>query len=285
VTAVARQPASTVASPAATAKLDYGAAFAQSRNLWEFAHRILPAARAGDADAQFYLSKALEQCARDNKMFYQRRGLPLTSDQGIQWALQRHLSLDVAQAVYERCHEFLEQDASAVSELGDSNDWLQQATHAGQPLAQAATAMKLFLQQILQNIQIANGVSNPDARAPIKSEQSPVSLLREAVESRNPEVLFAIGEAQGFLGAFNREATVNQLAWWLVACRRGLDCSANAEWIKVACANDARCASFTDPSAFVRAHAGDDWDNVEQLAGEIDAKLDAGRWDELGLGF
>jgi hypothetical protein len=85
-----------------------------------------------------------------------------------------------------------------VSELGDSNDWLEQATHAGQPLAQAATATKLF---------------------------------------------------------------------------------------KVACANDARCASFTDPSDFVRTVAGDDWDTVEELAGEIDAKLDAGRWDELGLGF
>jgi hypothetical protein len=228
VIAAARQPASTLAN-AATAKLDYRAAFAQSRNLWEFARRILPAAKAGDADAQCYLSKALEQCARDNRMFYQRRGVTLTSDQGIQWALQRHLSLDVAQAVYERCHEFLEKDASAVSELGDSNDWLEQATHAGQPLAQAATATKLFMQQTLQNIQIANGISNPDAPAPIKSDQSAVRLLRQAVESRNPEVLFTIGEAQGFLTAFNGEATKNELAWWLVACRRGLDCSANAE--------------------------------------------------------
>jgi hypothetical protein len=58
VIAAARQPASTVPNAVATAKLDYGAAFAQSRNLWEFAHRILPAAKAGDADAQFYLSKA-----------------------------------------------------------------------------------------------------------------------------------------------------------------------------------------------------------------------------------
>jgi hypothetical protein len=261
-------------------------AFAQSRNLWEFAHRILPAARAGDADAQFYLSKALEQCARDNKMFYQRRGVRLTSDQGIQWALQRHLSLDVAEAVYEHCHEFLEQDAPTVSELGDSNDWLEQATHAGQPLAQADTAMKLLMQQVLQNSQAAIGISSsPDAPTPIKSDQSPVSLLREAVESRRPEVLFTIGEAQCLLRGFNQQATTHQFAWWLVACRRGLDCSANAEWVKVACANDARCASFTDPSDFVRIHAGDDWNNVEQLAGEIDTKLDAGRWNELGLGF
>jgi hypothetical protein len=144
--------------------------------------------------------------------------------------------------------------------------------------------MKLFMKRVLQNSQVAIGISSsPDAPAPIKSGQGPVSLLREAVESRRPEVLFTIGEAQGLLRGFNQEASTRQFAWWLVACRRGLDCSANAEWVKVACANDARCASFTDPSDFVRTHAGDDWDNVEQLAGEIDAKLDAGRWDELAI--
>jgi hypothetical protein len=105
------------------------------------------------------------------------------------------------------------------------------------------------------------------APAPIKSNQSPVRLLREAVESRDPEVLFTIGEAQGFLTAFNGEATKNELAWLLVACRRGLDCSANAEWVKVACANDSGCASFTGPAtsyALKQGTTGTMWGSVRE---------------------
>jgi len=34
----------------------------------------------------------------------------------------------------------------------------------------------------------------------------------------------------------------------------------------------------------VRKLAGDQWPVVQQRAQEISAKLDAGRWDELGLG-
>ena len=272
---------------ASVSSIDYKNSFAGARSYWNYAHKILPAAKMGDADAQFYLSRALQRCSQDNKMYFQRRGEPLALDQGLQWALERHLSIDVAQAVYDRCHEFQEHDTE---DLGSASDWLARATAAGQPLAQAATALQLFTQQVLQNIQAtrsAGAAANPDAPPAIDSQQTPRQLLRMAVESRDPEVLFSIGEAQGYLKSPNTEATdptVNQFAWWLVACERGLDCSANAEWVKVACANDARCASFTSPSDLVRTLSGDNWDNVEQLAQQISAKLDASQWDELGIG-
>jgi len=259
--------------------VDYKTLLAASNNYWDYAHKILSAAIAGDANAQFYLSRVLERCSQDNKMYFQRRGVTLAEDQGLQWALQRHLSLDIAQAVYDRCHQFQDSDAR---DLGDTNDWLARATATGQPLAQATTALKLFVQLTLQSFQRAGAVANPDAPPAIDSQQDSRELLRAAVKSKDPEVLFSIGEAQGYLDA--PDPTGSQFAWWLVACKRGLDCSANAEWVKIACANDPRCASFTDPSDLVRTLSGDDWNNIEQLAYEISTKLDAGQWDELNLG-
>jgi hypothetical protein len=80
--------------------------------------------------------------------------------------------------------------------------WVAQATAAGQPLAQADTALKLFTQQALQATRLAGAAPNPGAPPTIDSQQSPRQLLRMAVESRDPEVLFTIGEAQGYLHWF-----------------------------------------------------------------------------------
>jgi hypothetical protein len=260
---------------------DYKKMYSDSHNYWDLVHVLLPAAKAGDADAQYYLATALSRCNQDNRMFFQRRGETLTVAEGIEWAEQRHLSIDIAQLVYDRCHDFLTRDAA---DLGAANDWLERASAAGQPLAQADMALKLGSQEILRDAQRAGGAPNPDAPASVQSDQDMSSLLRQAVESRDPHVLFDIGSAQGFLSQGETQRTVNQFAWWLVACERGLDCSANSEWVKIACSGDPRCASFTDPSDFVRTLSGNNWDSISERAKDIDAKLDAGQWDDLGLG-
>ena len=116
---------------------DYKKEFASSDNYWEFAHAILPAAKAGNADAQFYLYRVLERCDEYNRMYFQHRGQRLALDQGLQFAVQRHLSIDVAQSVFDRCHLFQESD---LTELGSATDWLERATDAGHPLAEVITA-------------------------------------------------------------------------------------------------------------------------------------------------
>ena len=112
-------------------------------------------------------------------------------------ALQRRFfrSMDVAQAVGL---------TTDVTSFGSTTReiWVAQATAAGQPLAQADTALKLFTQQALQATRLAGAAPNPDAPPTIDSQQSPRQLLRMAVESRDPEVLFTIGEAQGYLHWF-----------------------------------------------------------------------------------
>ncbi|HTV94780.1 MAG TPA: hypothetical protein VME42_02230 [Steroidobacteraceae bacterium] len=258
----------------------YKTAFAESNNYWAYAHEILPAAKAGDPDAQFYLSRLLEKCDQDNKMFFQHKGQKLTLDEGLQFAVQRHLSMASAQSVFEKCHEFQENDPA---ELGSAAAWLAKATDAGQPLAQATTASKILMQELMQRFSQASGAPNPNASDVIESNTDPRELLRLAVESKDPEVFFSIGDVQTLLDPTNTDASTNRLAWWLVACERGLDCSANADWVKNTCASDPQCASVDSPRDFVRTLAQDSWPDVEQRAREISAKLDAGKWDELGI--
>jgi hypothetical protein len=262
--------------------LDYRRKLADSSNYWDLAHEILPSAKAGDRDAQFFLSRVLERCAMDNKMFFRRRGQTLTLDAALQWAAERKLSIDVVQSTYDHCHEFLEGDAS---KFGDPTEWLAGATDAGQPLAQATTASKLLMKNSMVLGAASAGVATEQLSLPqVKSEADPRDLLRAAVASRDPEVLFTIGELQGLLNPANMNDTTDQYAWWLVACQRGFDCSANGEWMRN-CANlDADCASAGGPSEAVQRFAGDQWPEVQQRASEISEKLDAGRWSDLGLG-
>lgn len=44
---------------------------------------------------------------------------------GCRLAVKRHLLIEVAQSVYEKCHEFQEND---LAELGSATDWLAKAT-------------------------------------------------------------------------------------------------------------------------------------------------------------
>ena len=52
-------------------------------------------------------------------MYFKHRGETLGLDQGLQWALQQRLSMDVAQAVYDRCHEFQEHDSGDLGSAGN----------------------------------------------------------------------------------------------------------------------------------------------------------------------
>jgi hypothetical protein len=260
---------------------NYKKLFAESHDYWDYAHKILPAAKAGNADAQFYLSRAIGRCDEENKMYFQHGGRRLTLDEGLQFAVQRHLPIETAQSVFEKCHSFQDNDST---ELGSAADWLAKATAAGQPIAQSTTASQMMAQEIQQDFSKAAGVPNPDTTIPIQNKADPRELLRAAVESKDPEVLFDIGEAQAFLDPANNDNNTVRFAWWLVACQRGLDCSANAEWVKNSCAGDPQCASANSPSDLVRSLAGDRWSDVEQRAQQISAKLDAGQWDDVGLG-
>jgi hypothetical protein len=108
----------------------------------------------------------------------------------------------------------------------------------------------------------------------------PRELLRAAVKSLDPQVLDTIGRVQLLLNLSNPDSNIEYFAWTYVACQRGLNCSPTSHWAQD-CPNN--CNAST-PASVMMGWSGSDWPAVQQRADEINAKLDAGQWDELGLG-
>ena len=267
--------------PREKASLSYRREYKASQNYWALAHSLLPAAKAGDADAEFYLSKVLERCADENRMYFERKGRRLSLDEGLRYAVARHLSIETAQSVFDRCHEFQTEDAA---DLGSSATWLAAATDAGQPSAQATMAMKILLHDQMVNFARSGGVPDSGNLEAVGNGADPRQLLRSAVKSKDPEILFTIGDVQGLLHPAAGDVKAAQLTWWLVACQRGLDCTVNAEWVQNSCAGNPACASANSPTELVRRLAGDQWPEVEERAQRLGTLLDTDQWDALDLG-
>jgi hypothetical protein len=116
------------------------------------------------------------------------------------------------------------------------------------------------------------------------------------LETKDPAALFVAGMALSALDELNNprlndahvqgERNKNKLAWWLLACNRGYDCSENAPWFGAICASDPHCQTGqTTAVEYIHQTAQDlRYTNLEQRAEELDAKLDAGAWGDLGLG-
>src|SRR5664279_5335095 len=109
--------------------------FSVSRNHLVCTRQVLPAAQAGNADAQFYLYRVLDYCQHEYPMYFVRRSRQLTYDEAVQWAYQRHLSIQVAQAVNEKCADLKMSDMAS---FGSSDEWLMNAAKQKQPLAESS---------------------------------------------------------------------------------------------------------------------------------------------------
>ena len=260
---------------------DYPALLKASHDHWAFAERILPAARAGDANAQLYLWKALDECAQDNHRLFERRGQVLTLEQSLQQPSNRVVPPDLIRRQYAQCHKFLTNDTS---EFGNTAGWLAAATDSRQPVAQAITASQSLMQQSADELALAAGVPNPSDQPPVVSAMGPRELLLEAVQSRDPEVLFWIGDMQQLLDPASSDTSINRYAWMLLACQGGFDCTNSAQWVELNCGSEATCSSLTGPTDYIQHLSGANWPAVQQRAQDISAKLNAGQWDALGLG-
>jgi hypothetical protein len=261
-------------SEKASTSADYKKSFADARDYSDYAHQILPAARAGNADAQLFLFKVLDFC--DHPGYFELNGGKFrTLDEAIRFAAAIPAPIEPVQLMYDRCHQFFNQQGHA--ELGNAMDWLAQATAAGQPVAQATTAQLRMGQDDLKQYVKAGASPTELTTAPlIGGAADPRGLLRAAVESRDPEVIFDIGTVQGDLNpSLSRtDQIIHQIAWMYLACQRGLDCPANGQGRKGDWGSVDNLMSM----------AKDNWPAAQQLAQQINAKLDAGQWDELGLG-
>ena len=267
----------------ATSK-SYKQQFQSARDYWALAKSILPAAKAGDPDAQFYLYQIDRACHVPRAALIAPHGTLVSLDEALQSAASWGVRVkpEEVQALYEQCGHFYENDRS---ELGSPRDWLQRATDGGQPIAQATTASLRLLQDQQKLMTKAGQPPMGDASLPpIGGDTDPRDLIRMAVESKDPEVLSLISSLQSMLHPESSadQRNLDSLAWQYIACQRGLDCSYYGDPVPLPCAaSSANCATVP---ARLMSWSNNNWAPVQDRVQEISHELDAGQWDQaLGL--
>jgi hypothetical protein len=257
----------------------------RSTNYDQVAHSLLGPAKQGDRDAQYYLSDVLAYCDDGYRAYFERDGKTRTLDEALLWASTRTggVPLDNVRRVYDRCHLLKEERSE---EVGSAAAWLAKATEAGQPAAQAMTAMKLLVAELMRAGTAPGSVINPtDVES---TERDPRALLRSAAATSDPAALWRIGEAQGLLSSnpqSPQEITRDEFAWYLLACEKGYDCSEQAPWRQFICRYDTTCLSGETGVDYIKrsAQAMNIYD-VDERAREIAEKLNSHAWDDIGLG-
>lgn len=242
--------------------------FQSATDYLEFARGIHEAAKAGDAEAQYYLYRALRYCHSQFRAYFGLPGKSRSLEEGLLWAANGApaLNVDEARVVNDRCRS-LEETAGA--DFGEHDQWLQKAALAGQPKAQAGLASEL--------IAGANSLPADEAR---RSRQDARELVRQALSSKDPEI---IAEAGNLLSAIRREDSGDGAVWLLAACARGLDCSSTGERMKELCRYDSNCQPYETVTDMARRLLPD-YALAEQRAREINRLIDAGDWTALGFG-
>lgn len=254
----------------------------ETGDYYAFLIDTLPAAEAGDVNAQFNVWKAMSYCDESIRFYFVRGGRKLTLEEGLGWAIKRNLPYATAQRAYDRCRGFIE--AGSAIDTAAATRWLNAAAEHGHSVAQSVLAEKILEEDMLRELEGASGTQNLGAHlGNLDRTKTPAELMQAAVKSRDPEVLFRIGEMMPLLKPAAPDVSLQRLAWMAVACERGLDCSAQADWVAASCLT-AECASINNNTEVVRIIAGDRWSAVQQRARQLGESLDAGRWEDLGIG-
>ena len=274
----AEAAATTSAEPAASTSVppDYRTRLRDARDYWELAESLYVNARQGDAAAQFWLSRALGYCESLYDWYF-----IVHLDGGA----VRHRTLDEAQQltairpvftaddirdIQKRCQRLRGTDAPP---FGTSREWLESATAANYPMAQASAALGQALQGHQANVEAARGARDEARR-----------LALEALRSRDPDVMVQMGDVAANLARDPAEARRQQWIWPLAACLREPGCESMAEWHRLFCHIDTQCQPFETPVDVIRRQAGNDYDAVERGARELNEKLDAGTLEESDIG-
>lgn len=255
---------------------DYRARLEDSRDYWEFAEALYVPARQGDAAAQYWLSRALAYCESlydwyfivhlDNGAVRQR-----TLDEAQQLTAARPVfTADDIRDIQKRCQRLRSEE---VPPFGNSGEWLESATQANYPMAQASAALGMALQGRQPDDEVARGARDEARR-----------LALEALRSRDPNVMAQMGDVAANLARDSTEARRQQWVWPLAACLRESPCESLAEWLRLFCNVDTQCQPFETPVDVIRRQAGNDFDAIERRARELNDKLDAGTLEESDIG-
>ena len=259
---------------------DYSAMFREAGNYRQFITLALPAAKAGDVEAQYYVYSAMKYCEETYRFYFKRRERVLSVDEAI--AVQTNRGsfqyIDALKAAHARCHEI---NGRLDLSWGSADEWLARAARAGQPEAVLATATRIFLES---EMVLESPLRKPNGEAYTLDDAR--AMVRSAARSGHPTVLFELGE----LGLLMRpdqadaDGVQENFAWRYVACLRGLDCSAQAEWHRGYCLADPDCKADEPGMDYLRRMALQRGiTDLELRASVMVEKIEAGDWKSLGL--
>jgi len=269
--ASAPQPPASPDDPGPTVLAGQAESLKHATDYLEYAKNTIDAARRSDHEAQYYLSQALHYCDSGYRMYFDRYGKRRTLDEALQWASTRStMSANEAKQVYERCHRLMDEGHRA--DFGKSADWVEQSSNGGFPLGKVAMARSLLVEA---------GSNGVDTEASRRNDAKKLAI--EALHSKNPDVVWQMGDvAPSFVGDVER-ANKEQWAWRIAACERGYDCGKGADWLAFACRFDPNCQPYETGVDVMRRMIGPDFDEIEQRAKELNARLDADQFDDLGF--
>jgi hypothetical protein len=255
-------------STAAASKSAYRARLEASKDHWNFAADVFPAASAGDPAAQYFLSRALRHCDREFRFYFIRGNKRRTLDEAMQWASTRvGLEAEEAREIHEKCHRL--QDGS--NPFGTADEWLSSSKEMDFDLALLDSAL-----QLAEKAWRSGDTENVEIRNEAKR------LALQALTSKDPEVIFNMGDlATLFLGDTDK-ASKEQWVWRLAACKRGYECGQDAKWYQYQCRYDPNCQPYESGVDFIRRTNTEDFDDIERRANDLNSRLDANDFDWLG---
>jgi len=245
-------------------------AFQDAPSLAQFALERLPRAAAGDGASAYFIYLALDQCRSYLRSDFDGAAANLerlTNVSGLNPEEQVAWRSDL-----ERCRGFALSDWSALgAALGEDQPgavveyagvWFERAAQWGYAPALAEQALR-------------PSPYDAEARA---------AMLDEALPARSAEVYWLLFAHSGEVAA--GEVTVPALAWLIVACRAGQDCTEDARWYRnFACTlGERRCEAGQSALEYYWFLASPyERDRAWTTASRIDSALKAGHWAELPL--
>jgi hypothetical protein len=257
--------------------LDYQARMRAAEDYWDFAQSLYARAQQGDAAAQYYLSSALSYC----ESLYDWYFIVHQANGAV-----RHRTLDEAQQFTATRPVFTPEDVRDIQKhcqrlrsaeqppFGSSSEWLDAAIAANYPRAQASAALGKALQGRSRDGEISRAARDEARR-----------LAFDSLRTRDPNVMAELGDvAANLAGDDAAEARKQQWMWPLAACQREPDCKSMSEWMRLFCNVDTQCQPFETPVDVIRRQAGNDFDEIERRARELNEKIDAGTLEERDIG-
>lgn len=257
-----------------------------SSNYLEFVDRVLPAAREGDASAQFALYQALEYCEDGYRGYFDRPGKRRTLDEALSWASTRSVNMDSVRDVHRRCEALM---ARGPGDVGRSETWLEKASVAGLPAAQARQALEELRAAYLQS------VPWPDRAALTAAEfderkAGARALVLKAVAASDPGATWDAADAIYYLTGSGSTADTEQWVWKMAACIQGYDCAPGAAWVEAICHHETVNSCLGGESgteviqrAWVQASGQSDTSGLDQRAQQLADRLDSGDFSDADL--